>query len=169
MSDEEEEDSKVDQLIEAIFDALPATSYEEITRKVVKATKLKTNIGQINNAICHLRANCAEYGWTIPHVKRGNAIDSDKGRYIALLVDRQGHYELDQNPDATRHISNGITGTIKQTMSLMQNVGTASRIAATHTRSVNQRARLNDLASDFEYIARKAAAVARDIEIAKLA
>jgi hypothetical protein len=169
MEIEQQIETRRDQIIEAIFDALPATSYEDITRTVNKETKLKTNIGQINNCIAHLRANCAAYGWTIPHVKRGGAVEQDDGRYIALLVDRDGHYELDQNPDAARHISNGITGTLRQTMTMMQNMTAATRIAATHTRSSNSRARYNDLADDFAYIAKKAAAVVREIEVANLA
>lgn len=158
------EESKIDQTIEAIFDALPATSYEEIAKKVGKTMRERISLGIINNAIAHLRSNCAEYGWTIPHVKRGTAIETDEGRYVALLVDRNGHYELDQNPDAIRHISNGIAGSIMQTATMMQNLTSATKIAATHTRSINTKAKFNDLAEDFSYIARKAAAVVRELE-----
>jgi hypothetical protein len=128
------------------------------------AKRWSLSIGIIAWALAHLRARSAEYGWTIPHVKRGAGTDDDEGRYIALLVDRDGHYELDQNPDALMHITNGIVGTIKQTVTQMTNMSAATRIAATHTRSINARARLNDLADDFAYMARKAAAVARDLE-----
>jgi hypothetical protein len=158
------EETLQDQLIEAIFDALPATSYDEIVSKVNKSTKLRTNAGRVNNAIAHLRAHSADYGWTIPHVKRGTALVGEEGRYLALLVDRQGHYELDSNPDAARHINGGINGSIQQAATMMQNLTAGTRIAATHTRSTNSRAKFNDLADDFEYIARKAAAVVREIQ-----
>lgn len=163
MPDEEEETLR-DQMIEAIFDTLPATSYDEITTKLNRAG-WRTNVGVVNNRIAHLRSHSGGYRWTIPHVKRGCAAEdgSDEGRYIAVLVDRDGHYELDENPDASRHIYNGIGGTIQQTATMMSNAQAATRIAATHTRSVNARNKLNDLASDFEYIARKAAAVVREL------
>jgi len=164
MPDVDEDETRRDQIIEAIFDALPADSYEDIVTKVNRATRLRVTHAQVNNAIAHLRSHSAQYGWTIPHVKRGPGVGMDEGRFVAYLVDRQGHYELDVNPDAGRHLANGMSATIKHTASMMKNASAATRIAATHTRSVNARNRLNDLADDFAYIARRAAAVVRDLE-----
>jgi len=161
-------ETRRDQIIEAIYDALPATSYSEITDRLNKKG-FKTNRGQVNNAIAHLRINSAGYGWTIPHVKRGPDVAADKNRYVGLLVDRDGRYELDQNKEAVLHITNGIVGDLQQTSTMMQNEVAAIKIAATHTRSINQRTRLNDLADDFSYIARKAAAVVRELKVANLA
>jgi hypothetical protein len=162
-------ETRRDQLIEGIYDTLPATTYSEITDKLNKKG-FKTNRGQVNNAIAHLRINSASYGWTIPHVKRGGPDqNTDEDRYIALLVDRDGHYELDQNKEAILHITNGIVGDLQQTATMMQNEVAAIRIAATHTRSINKRSSLNDLADDFSYIARKAAAVVRDLKVVNLA
>jgi len=157
-------DTMMDKVIEAIFDALPASTCDEIASKISKGKRFTVSTGTVNNALAHLRANCAEYGWTVPHVKRG--IATNEGRFIALLVDRDGHYELDQNADALAHITDGAANTIQQTATMMQNECAALRIAATHTRSTNSRARLNDLADDFNYIARKAAAVIRELKAA---
>jgi hypothetical protein len=166
MSEEDEVETKVDELIEVIFDLLPATSYEEIATGATRKLRRPISVGLVNNAIARLRSNSAHYAWTIPHVKRGNAKESDEGRYIALLVDRDGHYELDQNPDASRHIYNGIGGTIQQTATMMGNATAAIEIAATHTRSVNARNKLKDLAADFDYLSRKAAALVREMAAA---
>jgi hypothetical protein len=47
---------------------------------------------------------------------------------------------------------------------MMKNQTAAFKIAVTHTRKINTRAHLNDLADDFVYIARKAAAAVREME-----
>jgi len=155
--------SRMDQLIEDIFDALPASSYEDIASRVSGRKRFTTSVAMVNNALAHLRANAAAYGWTVPHVIRGASEDN---RYIALLVDRDGHYELDQNSEARGHITNGAAGTLQQVATMMENERFAIRVAATHTRSINARAKLNDLADDFAYIARKAAAAVRELDAA---
>jgi hypothetical protein len=151
-----------DRVIEAIFDALPATSYGEITRKVNRTIR-HVGIGVISNALCHLRRNSAEYGWTVPHVKRGSPGDSDKNRFFPLLVDRDGRYELDSNPEYKMHLNNGALATAQHAATMLANEAAAIRLAAMSTRSVNARAKCNDLADDFAYVAKKAAAVARDL------
>jgi hypothetical protein len=153
-----------DKVIEAIFDALPSDSYEGIAEDVGDKLNLRITSGDISNALTHLRRNSAEYGWTVPHVKRGTPHRVDRpGRFFAVLVDRDGHYELDANPDSAAHMQRGALATAQHAATMLTNETAALRIAATNTRSVNARARINDLADDFSYVARKAIAVARDL------
>jgi hypothetical protein len=158
-----------DKIIEAIFDTLPAATYWEIRTKV-RANGLNVDFGDINNAIAHLRRNSAEYGWTIPHVKRGPVgLASERTRLFAVLVDREGHYELDSNPDARVNLRDGAISTAQHVATMMGNEAAALRIAATNTRSVNGRERINDLADDFAYVARKAVSVVRELRQANAA
>jgi hypothetical protein len=150
-----------DRIIEAIFDALPANNYQEIADKVSRIMRRPVGESAVSNALTHLRSNSAEYGWTVPHVQRGTG---EGERFIMLLVDRDGHYELDSNPAALDHIKDGGIGTLRQIATMMQNQTAAFQIAVTHTRKINTRAHLSDLADDFLYIARKAAAAVREME-----
>ena len=60
----------------------------------------------------------------------------------------------------------GASGTLQQVVTMTQNQQAAILLAAAATRKVNLRATLNDLAADYAYLARKAAAVVRDIKAA---
>jgi len=163
------EENKRDRVIAAIYEVLPATTCDEIATKVSRKLRETVTRGEIYNDIYHLRRNSKEYTWSIPHVRRGIAREQDEHRYFAVPVDRDGIYVLDETPEARDHLQNGSVGTMKQTASMMLNQTNALKIAATHTRSVNARAKINDLADDFAYIARKAAAVVHELEVASLA
>jgi len=153
-----------DQIIEAMFDALPATSYYELMKKINSAKRWHISIGDVSNALTHLRRNSAEYGWSVPHIKRGMAGRRDKNRLFALLVDRDGHYELDSNPEAKVHLNNGAMATTQHAATMLSNEAAALRIAATATRSLSARARMNDLCDDFEYVVRKAKSLLAEIK-----
>jgi len=162
--EDEEAETRLDRIIDVMHDVLPATTYEEIAEKVSRRMREHVSVGIINNAIARLRRNSGGYGWTIPHVRRGTPTDTGENRLFALPVDRDGVYILDVSPEARAHLDAGSHSTMQHTATMTLNHTNALRIAATHTRSVNLRARLNDLADDYAYIARKAAAVVRELE-----
>lgn len=161
--EEEEEATRLDRIIDVIHDVLPCTSYAEIAMKVSRKMRETISAGIINNAIARLRRNSAGYGWTIPHVRRGTASEEGENRYFALPVDRDGVYILDASPENRAHLDGGSAATMSHVATMMLNQTNALMIAATHTRSVNLKAKLNDLADDYRYIARKAAAVVREM------
>src|SRR5262245_5568802 len=157
--------SKQDKLIEAIFDALPATTTAQIAERVSLAVGKPIAESYITTLMTHLRKRRAEYGWTIPHVKKGkpNTDGLDEDRYCAVLVERDGKYEIDKRPNMLMHIHRGNKSTVLQTVTQLQNQTGALRACAEQSRRPTVRAKLNDLADDIAYVARKAAAVAREI------
>jgi hypothetical protein len=159
----EEDEVRIDRIIDVIHDVLPCTSYAEIALKVSRKMRESISVGTINNAIAHLRRNSAGYGWTIPHVRRGTATEEGENRYFALPVDRDGVYILDDTTENRMHLNAGSASTMAHTATMMLNQTNALKIAATHTRSANLKAKLLDLADDYGYIARKAAAVVRQM------
>ena len=80
-----------------------------------------------------------------------------------MPVDRDGVYILDETIENRAHLYAGNASTIASTATQMLNQKNAMLIAATHTRSANLKAKLLDLADDYGYIARKAAAVVRQM------
>lgn len=158
-------DTLMTQIIEDIFDVLPAKTYYDIAKKL-RTKGWNVGCGVVSNALTTLRRNPAEYGYTVPHIKRGMArrYERNEDRLICILVDRDGHYELDSNPLARKHINAGAIATAQHAATMLSNEAKALELAATNTRSINARARIKDLADDFGYVARKAVAVVRDLK-----
>jgi hypothetical protein len=154
----------MDKIIDAIWLALrkPATTYEELAERVSTSMKERISASDISNALAYLRRNALEYGWTVPHVKRGapvdgNAIedDGDDGRYFRCLIDRDGTFFFDDDAAASAHFKRGAEATLNQIVTLSKNSVTMLQANIAHTRSTNQRAMLNDVLADFQYAARK--------------
>lgn len=159
MTDKESE-SKTDRILDAIFSVLPAASVAEILRGVRRQIR-DVSDRDIRYAISRLRRHSKHYGWTIPHV--GGSSDT-AGRYFALLIERDGEYYFDKNPENTGHLRNGTKSITKRAARQMDNLCAALLAAAQQTRRRNEKAALEDLAHDVSYVARKARSVSRGLE-----
>lgn len=153
------ETSKKDKIIELMFNVLPATTMEEI------ATRIRHKIPNVNRrdvqiALGHLRRNTEKYGWTVPHVG-GDA--KQKNRYFVLLVEKDGSYYFDKNPESVGNMQDGSKSIVNRIATESSNQAVMCRIAAIHTRKRNRRFEWNALAMDIDYVARKAKALAQNI------
>ena len=158
--------TKLDDIITGIFDVLteaPATTMKEIVTKINRATRMGVDLGDVNNALTQLRRHSAEWGFTVPHVKRGKAKATDKGRYFVMEVDRHGEYVL-SDPLKVIHFDSGMLATFRQSKTMLEVVAAAARLGVTHTRSTSQKAKLTDRADDCTYAARKLATLIREME-----
>lgn len=147
-----------DNVIDALFQALPANSFKEMLGGM-NVLGFNMTDGSLRTAIRYLRKNCNRYGWTIPHV--GNP-----PIYFALLCEKDGEYShdhlykaslMDGSKSMTRRI---VTQTANQAASLRA----ASQ--ATHLSRAN-REKLIDLAEDYEYLTRKTMKVLRQVHEAQ--
>jgi len=118
---------KIDLLIDIIFSVLPATTQEEILEKVAKRWKgAPLDLGDISNALGHLRRNAVKYGWTVPYV--GGA-PTDKGRYFIAEVNPDGSRKK-CSPQNVQHLRRGYERTKKTVARYDNNEGVALGILA---------------------------------------
>src|SRR6476619_6576413 len=133
--------SKKDKIIEVMFDALPATTMEEIVEKIRRKMP-EIEDWDVPRALSHLRKNTEKYGWTIPHVG-GNA--TKENRYFALLVERDGSYYFDKSPESMAHLHDGSRSIVSRIATESGNQASMLLIAAKHTRKRNRRFEINNL------------------------
>src|SRR6478609_10543975 len=99
------ETSLRDKIIERMFDALPATTMDEIAQRVrPKMSGYRIPTSYFHRALAHLRKNPEKYGWTVPHV---GGDSTQENRYFAMLVERDGSYHFDQSPSSMAHLHDG--------------------------------------------------------------
>lgn len=86
----------MNNLIKAIFNALPAASFSDLTEKINENRKNPVSISMVSNAVAILRKQSSldpnYYGWTIPHTKRGLNPDFGNNRLFPVLVNRDGDF-----------------------------------------------------------------------------
>lgn len=148
--------SQKDQIIEVMFDVLPATTANEITKKMQRKLPWTTE-AHVEKALRHLRKNTEKYGWTVPHV---GGDSTKKDRYFALLVERDGSYHFDDSPESRSHLRDGSKSMVMRIATESNNQATMLLIAAKHERKPTRRLELRNLGLDCEYVARKALALA---------
>lgn len=141
------------QAIDELFDFLPATGIEEW------AGRMGIEEWELTNRLTHLRRNGVEHGWTVPHAPRGpNSTGRD--RFFAAMVTKGGQAVFD--PEALESIKDGAVGTILHTAASATNAALGLRSTALHTRRPLEKAKLNGLAEDFEYLGRRAHGIAEE-------
>jgi len=116
---------KIDLLIDTIFSVLPATTQEEILRKVTKRWKGKPlTLEDISGALSHLRRNAVKYAWTVPYVTPGAPTEEDTGRYFIAEVNPDGSRKK-CSPRNQRHLVRGASRVIKTVSRLNNNEAVA--------------------------------------------
>jgi hypothetical protein len=140
---------KMKERLDAIFQALPAKSVEEI------ANRIGDGEGSVSVTLSHLRKHAIEHGWTVPHARRGPTMDDD--RLFAVLVDPKGEPYFDSG--SIQLLRHGLRGTARHAASLCQNEARAIRLAAQRVKSRVIKRQFVDLADDLDYTGRKATAV----------
>jgi hypothetical protein len=142
--------SKMDLLIDELYVVLPSKSMKEIQQKLIPLGQ-EVSLAMIGQALFHLRKHAAQYGWSVPHVKRGP--DPEERCYFPVLVDDQGSFIMDEKYRA--YARQGFRGTLSLISNMGQNEVTALRIALKYIKSRIKRERLSDSLDDVEYAAKK--------------
>jgi hypothetical protein len=98
--------SKKDEILDHLFQVLPATSVRQLCERLVKRGLVIKEAG-VRDAVRHLRKHAMDYLWTIPHVNGGKTTSAEK--YFALLIEKDKSFHTD--PVFKGHLSSG-TATI---------------------------------------------------------
>ena len=150
-------------LIYAIGNALPAASYAEIVGRVRTATGASVSYQDVAWAISRLRRHAEQYGWTIPHSRRGNTLPGED-RFFMLLVDRAGDFfVVDDERREQLHV--GASDVLNTTAQTMKNIGTSLEMATAYERSPAMKRALNNILTDVKYLSEKAAQLAEQVAV----
>lgn len=160
-----EEDTRRDKIIDAIFFAQPATTWEEIAASINSSTDLNVTRKSVELSVLHLRKHCRHYGWTIPHLKRGIPSRKDGSRIFAVLVDGDGHYCFDADPSLWGHVRRGRISTLRTAYSLLVNVSNVLQSIVKHTRKRSTKALLLEVSETIEFLARRCIKLAERDEV----
>jgi hypothetical protein len=148
--------TKMDILLSGIYAVLPANSLTEVQGKL-KARGVDVSIPAIEQALFYLRRHANQYGWSVPHVKRGPR--SDKRCYFAVLRDKDRRFTLPLEYQA--YSSHGFSGTVSQIANLGKHETTALRMMIQFEKRKPIRDASEELIVDLEYISKKAKALLR--------
>jgi hypothetical protein len=120
---------KIDQLIDAIFSVLPATTQEEILLKVAKRWKGdELELSDIAHALGHLRKNAVKYAWTVPYVSAGRPTKVDIGRYFIAEVNPDGRVKC--SPRNQEHLRRGFERVMNTAATFVSNEAIAVDIVS---------------------------------------
>jgi hypothetical protein len=142
--------TQLDDIIEAIYKVLPASSYEEIRLGVQKQLGVRLELADINHAIGYLRKNSDEYRWTIPHV--GKQVP---GRYFAVSLDKKA--KLAMTDESRLALRTGMLASISRLASQSRNEQAALEQSLINEGVTSHKRAVSALLDDLVYIAKKAA------------
>jgi hypothetical protein len=163
MTDTIEPVRRRDEIIDAIWHCLPASSIKEITRKVSHHMGKKISRGMVSMALVWLRSHPDTYHWTVSHVKRGRLKPGETDRFFAILCD--GTDTLFDEVHR-KHIEAGSRSTVRETVRKSANQAKALLAASKTAPTLPLRRRLAELAADYGTLQKKAAAVMREMDLA---
>ena len=147
----------VDEIIDAIYKVLPASSYEEIRLEVQKQLGVRLELADINYAIGYLRKNSDEYRWTIPHV--GKQVP---GRYFAVSLDKK--VKLAMTDGSRLALQTGLYASVSRLASQSRNECAAIEQSLINEAITANKRELSGLLDDLTYIAKKAASLKEAIK-----
>lgn len=147
---------KMDVLLRGIYAVLPCSSLEEIQAKL-KARGLDVSMTTIEQGLFHLRKYANIYGWSVPHVKRGN--NSEGRQYFAVLRDKEKGFVLPKEYET--YSRKGFNGSISHIANMGRSESVALRMMLQSIKSRAAREVAEELIIDLEYISKKAKALLR--------
>jgi hypothetical protein len=152
----EKKRSQNDEIIDHLFQVLPAMSLNDIHEKLKKRGFVVSR-SAVKNAIAHLRDNAHEYQWTIPHV---HTHCTEAQKYFAILIEKDRTFHTD--PSYREHLADGTSSIVKRLSTESRNQCVMLRAAADATYlTKNIREELKDMADECSSIHNKARRVLR--------
>jgi hypothetical protein len=123
--------SKMDCLIDHLFQVLPADDHEEISRKLTKRAGRKIDAAYVSTLLSYLRKNSHKYGWTVPHSSRGAKGKNKKGkRFFHVLVERGRDPQFDVHHE--QNLQDGVASTISGVATQMRNQADALNMSVNY-------------------------------------
>ena len=162
--------TKMDKAVEALFQCLPASSYDEIRRKMQRETGWRINVGFVRQVLSHVRHNVPTYGFTIPYVMSGGGKGRTKAekqqdtedRYFAILVQRDGTFHMD--PQHRRFFSDGIGNKIMGVGTVVMSASLMIEVSLQYERSAIQRDFWEDQLETLNYVGKRIARMNKAIK-----
>ena len=145
------EQRRTQQILDNLYEILPCATMEEITDKL-NARGLNVSRGAVEQVMARLRKEAPAWGWTIPHVKRGPAMNGEEHRYFAVLCTKDGWF-MDSHDKG--NLRKGVVSTVQLVATQTNNSAKALEAAALHSASRSYAHALRDWAEDLKYISRK--------------
>lgn len=149
-------DSRYDQVIEHLFQVLPASSVNEIIERLNKRG-LNVTEGTMRGALKHLRKNADVYQWTVPHV---NTSRISEMKYFAILLEKDKTFHSD--PGCRRSLTEGTKTIVSRIATESKNQSVMLQAAAQATYlSRPIREELTEMADECTSLHKKARRVLR--------
>lgn len=149
---------KMQEYGETLFQCLPANSLDEIRKRMNKELKVRwETIGMTSAIISYVRKHYQEFGFTVPHVKRGKADPGEQGRFFAVLVEKDGTFYFDE--EHHDHLQNGTRSSIASIAQQSLNLKTIVATCKQYERSKGHRDYLDELEENFEFVAKRTARI----------
>jgi len=89
---------KIDTYVDALYKALQpdgVDSYEEIRKRMARILGQRFSWAQTNGTLAYVRRHAEVYGWTVPYVKRGLALDGEEHRFFTMDIEHDRRFEFD--------------------------------------------------------------------------
>lgn len=120
--------TKLEQYAETLYSVLPATTRQQIRRKMASDWP-RISLGTVDNLLHWIRKNPELAGFNVGYVKRGKATDNDENRFFVINKDDPSFKFSD---DQRNHTDNGYVSTISAMETLAANMGEMMETAQVH-------------------------------------
>ncbi len=110
---------KMETMIDALFQCLPASSHKEIAQAISKQLGYGVKPSYVGTLLTYLRGNVEEFQWTVPLAKRGrHTMDEEGNRFFHVLVESEKEPFFDAEHKA--QLNAGLVSTISHAASSME-------------------------------------------------
>ena len=156
--------TKMDIAVEALFQCLPASNYEEIRRRMARELGHRINTGFVRNTLSYLRGHVEKYGYTVCYVKNGTSGPAlDKDRYFAMLVEKDRSFHVD--PQHRRHFTDGTLSKLLGVATVTGNLAMMIEVYLQYEPSKSQRDFWEDQLETLRYLNKRAARISKAVKI----
>lgn len=128
------ERTRMDRAIDGLFQILPATTHEDIAERLGKYLRRHVKVSEVGRILLHLRNHCDEYGWTVPHAKRGKHAFTEEGfRFFHVLVERGRDAAFDDDHEG--QLMGGLKSTTQHAASSIEHESDAIMLASAYCKN----------------------------------
>lgn len=159
--------TKTDIACEALFQCLPASTREEIRRNLQKELGYRINVGYVDKIMGHVRKNVPTYQYTVAYVSSGAAGAHDKGRYFAMMVQKDGTFYMD--PEHRRYFSGGMQTKLSMAGTILSCSAVMIDVMTQYERSAVQREFWEDHLETLNYAVRRVSRIVKALKLKNIA
>jgi hypothetical protein len=142
----------IDDYIDTLHTVLPAKSKRDIRIKMSRVLGRRITDHIVCKTLTHLRTNYMNYGWTVPHIKKGPSTDTLS--YFAVKVDHHGDLMFDR--DAEYEVRVGLESTVATVAGMGTNEAVAIKMAMPYVQSLHLKRKLTSFNRKLTFLAEEA-------------